>query len=171
MSRVFISVAGNLAPEQNLLRGLALLREALPVAGVSRFFRTPALGRPGQPDYLNGVVEAATDLPARTLKFEVLRGIEARVGRVRTEDKWAPRPLDLDILLHGQLVAAEEDLVIPDPDLKERVFLAAGVLDLAPDIIPPGSDRPLQKFVDDASMAALQCDEAFTRLARERLAL
>jgi 7,8-dihydro-6-hydroxymethylpterin-pyrophosphokinase len=76
------------------------------------------------------------------LKFEVLRRIEAALGRRRGPDKYAPRPIDLDLLLYGDSVVEEPDLVLPDPDLRTRPFLAAALQELAPGLIEPVAGFP-----------------------------
>lgn len=165
---VYLSVAGNMAPEENIPRAIARLREAGTITGISMFYRTPAINRPDQPDYLNGVVRMECALAPRVLKYAVLRVIEADLGRVRGEDRYAARPIDLDILLFGDRVLREEGLEIPDPDLIERPFLAAGVLDLAPELILPGNGRPLKDMVNLTVLQRLCNDETFTNDMKAR---
>ncbi len=169
--RACISVAGNIAPTEVLPKALEQLRRATRLAGLSRFFVTPAIGRPEQPDYYNGVATVETNLPPRALKFDLLRGIEEALGRVRGADKFAARTVDLDVLLYGDWVVREHDLVIPDPDLLDREFLAAGVLELAPDIVVPSMTAPLRDLVDAGALARLRVDEVFSRQMHERFAL
>ncbi len=166
-----VSVAGNLSPEQNLPRALGLLRERGGLAGLSTFYSTPALGRPDQPDYLNGVAAVRFDGEARALKFGVLRGIEDELGRVRTADRYAARTIDLDLLTFGDDVIDEDGLVLPDPDLWHRPFLAAGVLELTPDLVVPGTGRYLRELADATAIARLAPAREFTRAALERLGL
>lgn len=166
---VFISVSGNIEPERNLPVALDRLNTIAAVEAISTFYRTKALERPEQPDYLNGVVAVRTEIPPRRLKFEVLRGIEAEQGRVRTDDKYAARTVDLDILLYGDTRIDEADLKVPDPDLRSRVFLSKALLELAPRITPPGWPVPLAETLDTTAVAELRPDTAFTKQVRERL--
>ncbi len=168
-NRAYISVAGNIDPERNILAALKALNAVAPVEAISTFYRTQALGRPEQPDYLNGVVAIRTGLAPRSLKFDVLRKIEAAHGRVRGADKYAARTIDLDILVHGEMRIDEEDLKIPDPDLCSRVFLAKALLELAPRITPPGWKVPLAQALDKTAAAALRPHATFTKLLGERL--
>ena len=167
--RVYIAAAGNIDPERHILAALKALGAIAPVEAVSTFYRTSALGRPDQPDYLNGVVAIRTDKAPRLLKFEVLRKIEADHGRIRTPDKFAARTIDLDILVHGAALIDEEDLKVPDPDLRSRVFLGKALLELAPQITPPGWTIPLAEALDKAAAEALRPDAAYTKYVRERL--
>jgi len=118
---VYLAVGANLEPWKNIPAALARLAESMAITGVSTFYCTPALNRPEQPDYLNGVVAVACSMTPRSLKFEILRPIEVLLGRTRSADKYAARPIDLDILIFGDLIVNEPDLRIPDPDLSERV--------------------------------------------------
>mgnify|MGYP005854793283 CR=1 FL=1 len=76
----YIGVGANINPETNILSAIERLRGYVRIAGVSTFLQTPALKRPDQPPYLNGVICAETDLEARSLKFDVLRRIESDLG-------------------------------------------------------------------------------------------
>jgi dihydroneopterin aldolase/2-amino-4-hydroxy-6-hydroxymethyldihydropteridine diphosphokinase len=166
-----ISVAGNLDPEANLPRALELLRERAELTDLSTFYRTAAIGRPEQPAYLNGVARALFDGDARTLKFGVLRGIEAELGRVRGMDRYAARTVDLDLLLFGDDVVVDDGLAVPDPDLWRRPFLAACVLELEPDLVVPGTGLFLRELADMEAVARLEPAREFTRAALERLGL
>ncbi len=140
---VYIGLGSNIAPEANIAAALERIDTALGIADLSPFYRSAAIGRPEQPDYLNGVVRVYTTLSARSLKFDVLRGIEADLGRGRDSDPYAARTIDLDVLLYGDCVIEEPGLVVPDPDLYTRPFLAAGVLAIAPGLRPPGDGTEL----------------------------
>lgn len=166
--KVYLSVGANIAPEQNILRGLRLLARSMPLEGISTFYRTAAIDRPGQPDYLNGVVSLTTDLAPGRLR-DLLREIEHALGRVRTEDPYAARTLDLDILLFGDAEVQSDTLHIPDPEILERPFLAAGLLDLDPDLRLPGASVNLSEYIDPTAVAALETADAFTRELKENL--
>jgi 2-amino-4-hydroxy-6-hydroxymethyldihydropteridine diphosphokinase len=96
-NRVCLILGSNINPEQNILHALSLLEQIFPVDGVSAVWETPAVGSNG-PNFLNAAVVIYTSLDARFLKEKVLRPLEARLGRVRTADKFAPRTLDIDIV-------------------------------------------------------------------------
>ncbi|MCG4787924.1 2-amino-4-hydroxy-6-hydroxymethyldihydropteridine diphosphokinase, partial [Roseburia faecis] len=85
-------------------------------------YRTPPLGPQDQPDYLNAAVVLETDLPAEALLDQTQR-IELEHGRVRKEERWGPRTLDLDIMLFGSEVIHTERLTVPHYDMKNRAFM------------------------------------------------
>ncbi|MBN2370452.1 MAG: 2-amino-4-hydroxy-6-hydroxymethyldihydropteridine diphosphokinase [Vicinamibacteria bacterium] len=143
MTPAFIGVGSNIDPERNVMAALRLLGERARICAISTFYRTIPLGAPGTPAFVNGVVRIETAVTARALKFGVLRAIEASLGRNRTGDKHAPRPIDLDVLIHGETVLREPDLVVPDPEILARPFLAVPLAELAPDLVLPDSGRRL----------------------------
>lgn len=162
----FIGVGSNVDPETNIVAALASLREKAVVTGISTFYRTVPLDRPEQPSFLNGVFRIQTDRDARDLKFDILRKIEKHLGRVRTEDKYAARSIDLDILLYGQAVMDEPDLRIPDPDIRTRSFIAVPLLELEPDLMLPGGGGRLSAIVEGMDRSSLEPAEALTQRLR-----
>ena len=95
---VYIAVGSNIEPEKNLPESIQKLRTIFEVVAVSSAWHTPAVGFKGE-DFLNAVVLIKTPLSPKTLKNEVLRPLEALLGRVRTEEKFSARTIDMDILL------------------------------------------------------------------------
>lgn len=102
---------------------------------VSTLIETKPVGGPPQGNFLNGVVEIETTLTPRDL-LKRLQEIEESLGRVRAE-RWGPRTIDLDILLYGDQVIHEPDLVIPHPLMHERRFVLQPLAQLAPDLRHP----------------------------------
>ncbi len=166
--RAFVAAGANLSPRANLLRAMEILAGKTTLLGISPFYRTRPLERPGQPDFLNGAFLVAADLPPEELKFGLLRGIEAALGRVRGPDPHQARPADLDLVLYGDLVVAREGLVLPDPEILERPFLAIPLLDLDPGLRLPGTGRPLVDLVPPSWREELVEDREFTRLLFRR---
>ncbi len=163
---VFVTLGSNIDPQRNLHRAVGLLAEQTQVRRISHVYRSIALGPHGepldQPDYLNAAV--LIDLPdgvaADQLKFRVLRPIEASLGRVRSADKFAPRPIDLDIALFGDLVDAA--LGIPDPDILTCAHIALPLADLDAHFVHPVSGETLAqiaaRFVGTAGIVRLDAD-------------
>ena len=86
--------------------------------------KRPRSGAPGMPRFLNAAVRVTTALSPEDLKFEVIRPLERRLGRVRTADPNAPRTIDVDIAAVQGLVVDREDLRLPDPEILTRAHLA-----------------------------------------------
>jgi len=166
--RVFISIGSNVRPEVNIPRALDLLAAETPIVGLSRFYRTPALGRPNDPDFVNGAVLVTTERSARHLKYDVLRVIEREVGRIRGEDAYAPRPIDLDIVLFGDEVIDEPGLRIPDPDLVVRPFLAIPILEIDPAVHAPDADRPLAAIACEMDQSEMRYDSVVSAMLTDR---
>lgn len=140
--RAFIALGSNLGDRFAHLRAAVA---GLPdVVAVSPVYETEPVGGPsGQGPFLNAVVELDTELSAREL-LEVGRALEAAAHRERDVQD-GPRTLDVDILLVGDLVVADDDLVVPHPRMWERSFVLVPLHDLAPDLVPvPPADRPVR---------------------------
>jgi 2-amino-4-hydroxy-6-hydroxymethyldihydropteridine diphosphokinase len=145
-SMVLVTLGSNIEPEVNLPAAVRMLSARLAVRSVSRAYETEPVGSRGQPHFLNAAVLAHVDLPPLVLKHQVLRRIEADLGRVRTEDRFAPRTIDLDIALFGNLVLLGPDgrVVIPDPDLLRYAHAVVPAADVAPDLVHPTDGRSLR---------------------------
>jgi 2-amino-4-hydroxy-6-hydroxymethyldihydropteridine diphosphokinase len=144
MIRAFIAVGSNLGPAENVRAALGLLAKQVRLVAVSTVYETPAEARPEQPPYYNCVAAVETDAPPETLKRTILRGIESELGRKRTADQFAARPIDLDLILYGDLVMETEGLTLPDPLILTRPYLAAGLRELAPGLVLPKRRRPVE---------------------------
>lgn len=149
---ILITLGANLEPETNLRRALRLLADRVRVVRVSKVYETApvnAAGQidPDQPPFLNAAAQIETEIEPVPLKYEVLRAIEAEMGRVRTEDKFAPRVIDLDLALYGdlllQLDTDEVRLALPDPDILTRPHVALPLADVAPDLMHPTAGQTL----------------------------
>lgn len=114
---------------------LRLLRDSSLIS-CSSLYRSPPMGLADQPDYINAAVWLQTRLAPHTL-LEVLWVIEKRHNRVRGEQRWGPRTLDLDILLYGAHRFAEPQLTIPHPRLTERAFVLYPLMEINPDLHIP----------------------------------
>ena len=151
MIPVFITLGSNIDPEDNLPWAAGILHDQAGVKRASHVYRSTPLGPDGQPldqpEYLNAavLVEVPEDVPPDLFKFRVLRAIEDSMGRMRTADKYAARPIDLDLALYGALVVedAAADLVLPDPQILTRAHVALPLADLAPDFRHPVTGETL----------------------------
>ncbi len=116
-------LGSNIEPEKNLPRGVELLQQKVAVTRSSSVWQTAPVGFEG-PDFLNLALLVSTFHNASELKERILRPLEARMGRVRTADKNAPRPIDFDIIIFdGQLL---------DPNLFLYAHRAVPVAEILP---------------------------------------
>ena len=166
MARVFVGVGSNIDPARNVARAVRRLAEYGHFGGISTVYRTPPEGRSGQPWYFNCVVALETATPPVEFRRDVLRCIERELGRVRTEDNYAARPIDLDLLLYDDLVIERDDLTLPDPHMLLRPFLAQGLYELAPELKLPGSDRSIAAVAAALSGKGMEPLPAFTERLR-----
>ena len=134
--RAFIGLGSNLGDRLAALRrGVARLEADGDVTAVSPLYETEPVGGPeDQGAFLNIVVELTTTDSPRELLARC-QALEEAAHRVRTV-RFGPRTLDADVLLVGDLVVDEPDLVVPHPRMWERRFVLAPLADLAPDLVP-----------------------------------
>ena len=139
MPEAFVGLGSNLGDAPATLRAAVQALHALPqtaVRQVSTFYRSAAIGPAGQPDYCNAVAALDTALSPEPL-LDALQAIEHGAGRVRGE-RWGPRTLDLDLLLHGDTVCRTERLTLPHPEMAFRDFVLWPLVEIAPDVRLPG---------------------------------
>jgi len=133
--RAFLGLGSNLGDRRaHLRRAVAGLPD---VVAVSPVYETEPVGGPAQGPYLNAVAELDTERSPREL-LALARSLEERAGRVRAE-RSGPRTLDVDILVVGDLVVDDADLVVPHPRLWQRRFVVAPLADMAPELVPAGA--------------------------------
>ena len=168
----FIAVGSNIEPEHNILAALAALQDTVRVVASSTFYRTEPIGRTDQPRFINGVWRIETPLSPQDVRQRLLRPIETRLGRLRTQDKFAPRTIDLDLVLYNDAVLREGDLTLPHPDLA-RPFVYFPAIELLsqagdlPDDLRARMKQLLPRSPQDADPG--EPLHEFTQLIRERL--
>lgn len=168
MARAFVAVGSNIEPEENVRKGVAKLAAQVDVLGLSTFYRTPPLGRPEQAAFINGIVEIETELSPRDLKA-ALRKIETECGRVRTDDRYAARTLDLDVIVYEDLAITQEGLTLPDPEIPVRPFLAVPLAELAPELLLAGDGRKVSELARAHARHHMAPLSAYTKHLRESL--
>ena len=136
---VVISAGSNIEKERNLAEAIRLIRRhrRIDVKAVSRFFESTSVGGPADaPPFFNAAVLAWTDLNPEELRVE-LRRIEAVLGRQRSDDKNAPRTIDLDISYYCDVEHDYGSFRVPAPDVRTVAHVAVPIADVAPDWIDP----------------------------------
>lgn len=169
MAQAFLSVGSNMDPADNVRRAIELLCRHVRVTGISTVYLTSAEGRPEQPFYYNCVVEVETQTPPVELKYTVLRRIEESLGRKRTEDKFAARTIDLDLILYDDLIMKNGDLTLPDPQIQRRAFLALPLQELSPGLRLPGSGLPIAEIAASLPQIAMKPLKDYTEILRKEL--
>ena len=144
----FIALGSNIDPETNLPLAAARLSELGKPIAISTVYQNPAIADEPQPDYLNAAVLIETTLDPLTIR-DKLREIEADLERIRTEDKFAPRTIDLDLCLLGDRVLDYELISLPDPDLLKRAHLAVTLAELRPDFLHPITGDSLEEIANE----------------------
>ncbi|HEX6996942.1 MAG TPA: dihydropteroate synthase [Gammaproteobacteria bacterium] len=141
---IFLGIGSNLGDRRGHLRNaiLALRQAGVSVLRVSPVVESPALLPQGAPaewcrPFLNLAVECATDLAPRELLATIKR-LERELGRPADGQRWAPRPIDIDILVWGGERIADERLQVPHVGITERAFVLAPLVALQPSLTLPG---------------------------------
>ncbi|MCS7065933.1 MAG: 2-amino-4-hydroxy-6-hydroxymethyldihydropteridine diphosphokinase [Fimbriimonadales bacterium] len=153
MARVYLSLGSNLGDR---LRNLQMAIRRLPAYGVhprqiSRVYETAPVGETPDPrPYLNLGMWAETALSPLEL-LDALKALERELGRPEEMGRWLPRPLDIDIILYGNLTFQHERLTIPHPRMRERAFVIVPLVEMTPDwILPDGT--PARALLDNPAL-------------------
>ena len=167
MTAVYIAAGSNVEPERNLALASRELCREFPDVRFSPWYRNQAVGFEGD-DFINFVAGFTTDLPIEVV-LPRLHAIETLCGRPRGAPRWAPRSMDLDMLLYGDLIRDEPKLKLPRPDLMKRAFMLGPLADLAPELVHPTLkatigelwarfDRAAHPLIRIESPTNLRCD-------------
>jgi 2-amino-4-hydroxy-6-hydroxymethyldihydropteridine diphosphokinase len=150
MTRVLLGLGSNKGDrDANLRAALDRLEEenALAVLAMSRVRTTAPVGGPPQDDFRNAAALAETHLPPRKLLAAMQRAEES-VGRRRGGERWGPREVDVDLLLYGDEVVDEPDLVVPHPRMAERRFVLEPAAEIAPDMRHPVLKQTVRELLE-----------------------
>ena len=135
MPEIFVAAGSNIRPRAHLRQAIKALAAAWPGLRISRAWSNAAVGFAGD-DFINLVVAFETDEPLAKV-LEHLKAIEEASGRERGAKKWAPRTLDLDLLLYGNLIGQFPGATLPRADLAERAYVLGPLAELAPQLRYP----------------------------------
>jgi 2-amino-4-hydroxy-6-hydroxymethyldihydropteridine diphosphokinase len=139
----YLGLGSNVGDRESHLRAaIALLAErGVEVEAVSSTYETEPVGEVlDQPDFLNAAIRIRTELEPEAL-LDLCKEIEAERGRTLDGPRHAPRPLDVDLLLLGDLELKTDRLTLPHPQVTSRRFVLAPLLELDPQLSLPNGKR------------------------------
>jgi 2-amino-4-hydroxy-6-hydroxymethyldihydropteridine diphosphokinase len=129
MVEVFVSVGSNVDRERHINLALDLLRARFGKLHLSNVYESPSVGFDGDP-FFNLVVGFSTRAEPLEIVSD-LRDIEARCGRDRREKRFGPRTMDLDLLLVGDRVLRDDDVVLPHEEISSQAFVLGPLVEIA----------------------------------------
>lgn len=144
MAQVYVSLGSNVEREQRIRQGIALLRQQFGQLRISPVYESAAIGFEGD-EFYNLVVGFETALQPKEL-VALLRHIEQSCGRNRGLLKFAPRTLDIDILLYGDVILENENIRIPHPDITRFAYVLRPLAELCPDCVYPPNNKSIQQL-------------------------
>jgi 2-amino-4-hydroxy-6-hydroxymethyldihydropteridine diphosphokinase len=139
LHRVWLSLGSNIEAEVNLPKAMHILRQVGRVEAVSSVWESESVGFAG-PNFLNACVLFRTPLGPVEFKEGVIRPIEAKLGRVRSAEKNAPRPIDIDIELYDETPL--------NADFWEYAFVIVPLAELLPDFVHPARGETLANVAE-----------------------
>lgn len=157
MSDVFVAAGSNVQPDLNLRRALDALQRIYAPLTISPAYRNKAVGFEGA-DFINLVVGFTTADSLVEVRNK-LQSVEALCGRAPDAPKWAPRSMDLDILLYDDVVSDEPGYLLPRPDLVKRPYMLKPMADIAPDRNHPVLQRTMQELWEAFDQAGHEMKE------------
>jgi 2-amino-4-hydroxy-6-hydroxymethyldihydropteridine diphosphokinase len=152
VNKVHLILGGNKGDRLlNINNALLLIEEKIGVIiNRSKIYQTQAWGNINQPDFLNQAICIQTKLAPQKLLKELIK-IEELLGRVRTEERWMERTMDIDILFYNDEIIDTSDLKIPHPYIKERKFVLVPLHEIASDLIHPIHNVTISSLLSDCS--------------------
>ena len=152
MATIYVGLGSNIEPEEHLGSAIRQLRERYGQIDISAVYRSAAVGFTGD-DFLNLVARLRSEDTPKQICEEIER-LHGLSGRVRGGEKWASRPLDIDLLLYDDLVIDQPPVRVPRSDILEYSFVLRPMAELAPDLVHPVTGKTMaqhwQEFDEDS---------------------
>ena len=161
MTRVFVSIGSNVERELHVCNAIAELRARFGTVLTSQVYETVAVGFSGDP-FLNLVAGFDTDLELEEL-VDTLRDVETRNGRQRTEKRYGPRTLDIDVLVYGDVISDGDPVELPRSEITRQAYILLPLTELAPNAQHPVlgeryADLCARLKLDTSGMHAVKLD-------------
>jgi 2-amino-4-hydroxy-6-hydroxymethyldihydropteridine diphosphokinase len=151
MKTVYIGIGSNLGdPYKNCMKAIEQIKKD-PFSGIkalSPFYRTQPVGIEGQGWFINAVLCINTGLSSTEI-MQMLLDVEKKIGRTRSEVRWESRVIDLDVLLIGNEIINDKNLIVPHPRMHTRRFVMAPMVDIAPDLIHPVLKKSMREILNE----------------------
>jgi 2-amino-4-hydroxy-6-hydroxymethyldihydropteridine diphosphokinase len=132
--RVILLIGSNIEPIKNIRHAIKEIKSCFPIDAYSSIWETKPVGTSGD-NFLNLALAISTDMDYDSLKFGLLRSIEAKYGRLRTTERSTPRTLDIDIILDGDIIREE--------NLWDCLYVAVPVAEIIPNLLDPITHKTL----------------------------
>ncbi len=150
MKTVYIGIGSNLGdPYENCNKAVDTIREQpfCDIKALSPFYRTQPVGIEGDKWFINAVLAINTTLSPGEL-IGMLLGIEKDMGRTRSGVRWESRVIDLDVLLFGNEIINDKNLIVPHPRMHTRRFVMAPMADIAPELVHPVLGKSMAEILE-----------------------
>lgn len=160
MVKAYLSLGSNMKEKiENIKKALVEIDHipSTKITARASLYKTAPVGYTDQDWFVNTAVAVETGLSAQELLANVL-DIEEKLGRVR-KVRWGPRTIDIDILLYGDSIINEEDLIIPHPRMLERGFVLIPLAEISPELVFPGAieiQQAVEKLKQDGACTEIE---------------
>lgn len=152
---IYLALGANLGDRAASLEHAIELIGKMPTTRLiarSQWIETAPEGGAAQPAYLNGVIRIGCAIPPLTL-LDLTHAIERQLGRKRKE-VGEPRLIDIDLLMYGEQILESPRLTLPHPRLTRRFFVLKPLVEIAPDLIIPGTGLSATEWLRDVQGSA-----------------
>jgi 2-amino-4-hydroxy-6-hydroxymethyldihydropteridine diphosphokinase len=146
MHNIWLLVGSNIDPARHLPQAIREIAHLVKVCAVSSVWQSPPADQSDQPKFWNAALLAKTDAPPETIQLLIIQPIEKSLRRERTEDKFGPRTIDIDLMLYDSQVGTFGGRQLPHPDILTRAFAAIPLAEISPNFVHPVRGLPLREI-------------------------